>query len=232
MTLAEHLLELRNRLLVAVGTLCVGAVLGWIFYGTTLAVLKHPYCAVNDGHCQLYITAPLDGITLRVKIAAFSGLVLASPVLLWEVWRFITPGLHAHERRWAIPFIASSLLLFLGGCGAAYLTLPHAIRWLDDIGGPSLKQIYDPNQYLSLIIWMMIIFGIAFEFPLLLVTLELLGVVTPAKLLAWWRWSVIGIVAAAAIFTPSSDPFSMMVLAVPLVAFYFLAILVGKLLGR
>jgi sec-independent protein translocase protein TatC len=122
--------------------------------------------------------------------------------------------------------------LFLAGCALAYYIFPHALEFLKAIGGPELRQIYNPNQYLGLILLMMALFGITFEFPVVLVSLELLGVVTPKKLLSWWRWAVIGIALAAAIFTPSSDPFSMLALAVPLTAFYFVSIAIGKILGR
>ena len=124
------------------------------------------------------------------------------------------------------------MVLFLAGCATAYLVLPHALRFLKAVGGPQPDQIYNPNQYLSLILLMMVLFGLTFEFPVVLVALELARVVTPAQLLHWWRWAVIGITVVAAIFTPSSDPFSMLALAVPLVAFYFVAIGIGKLLGR
>ena len=124
------------------------------------------------------------------------------------------------------------MTLFLFGCLVAYLVFPHALHFLIAVGGNRITEILSPNSYLSLVIWMMVIFGLAFEFPVLLVALELVRVVTPAQLLRWWRWAVIGITAAAGIFTPSSDPFSMLALAVPLVVFYFAAIGIGKLLGR
>ena len=178
------------------------------------------------------MTSPLDGLSLRVKIALFGGLVLASPVILFQIWRFVTPGLKATERRYAIPFVLSAFVLFLLGAATAYITLPHALGWLKSVGGPNLQAIYDPIPYLGLILLMMTIFGLTFEFPVVLVSLELARVVTPARLLQSWRWAVIIIVVVAAVFTPSSDPFSMFALAIPLVFFYFLSIGIGKLLGR
>ena len=165
-------------------------------------------------------------------MAAFGGLVLAAPVILWQVWRFITPGLRANEKRYVVPFVVSAVALFLLGCAIAYLVLPHALTFLKAVGGSSLTEIYNPNQYLSLILLMMVLFGVTFLFPVVLVALELARVVTPSKLLGWWRWAVIGITLVAAIFTPSSDPFSMLALAVPLIVFYFVAILIGKLFKR
>jgi sec-independent protein translocase protein TatC len=123
-------------------------------------------------------------------------------------------------------------VLFLLGAATAYLVLPHALSWLKSVGGPNLQAIYDPIPYLGLILLMMTIFGLTFEFPVILVSLELARVVTPARLLKSWRWAVIIIVVVSAVFTPSSDPFSMLALAVPLVFFYFISIGIGKLFGR
>jgi sec-independent protein translocase protein TatC len=188
---------------------------------------------VKSGNtCNLFVTSPLDGLSLRVKIALFGGLVLASPVILFQLWRFVTPGLKAAERRYAIPFVLASFALFLAGAAMAYIVLPHALGWLHSVGGPNLQAIYDPIPYIGLILLMMTIFGLTFEFPVVLVSLELAHVITPTQLLKWWRWAVIIIVVLAAVFTPSSDPFSMFALVIPLVAFYFISIAIGKLLGR
>lgn len=232
MTLTEHLGELRHRLIVAVIAFVVAATVAAVFYNWLLGVLQHPYCVANPHDCRFYVTGPLDPLTLRVEMAAFGGLILASPIILWQLWRFVTPGLRSNERKYAVPFVLASLVLFLLGCATAYIIFPHALQWLRDVGGDRLYELLSPTSYLSLIMWMMVLFGLAFEFPVVLVALELVRVVTTTQLLHWWRWSVIVITAAAAIFTPSSDPFSMLALAVPLVVFYFLAIGIGKLLGR
>jgi sec-independent protein translocase protein TatC len=232
MTLVEHLTELRTRVLVCAAAFLVMAVVAFVVYPQILSFLKHPYCQVAPKHCSFYITGPLDGLALRVKIAAYGGLFLASPVLLWEFWRFITPGLHPKEKRYAIPFVVASISLFALGCVVAFLTFPHALKWLDSIGGPSLNEIYDPTKYLSLIVLLMVVFGITFEFPVLLVSLEVAGVVTPQKLSSWRRWAIVGIVVVAGVITPSSDPFSMLALAIPLYIFYEMSIVIGKLIRR
>ena len=232
MTLVEHLTELRRRVLVCAVAFVVTATVAFVLYPWILSFLKHPYCQVAPHRCGFYITAPLDGLALRVKIAAYGGLFLASPVLLWELWRFITPGLKKNEKKYAIPFIVASITLFALGCLVAYLTFPHALNFLDHIGGPSLTEILDPTKYLSLIVLMMTVFGLTFEFPVLLVSLELAGVVTPKQLSSWRRWAIVVIVVVAGVITPSSDPFSMMALAVPLYVFYELSIVVGKILNR
>jgi sec-independent protein translocase protein TatC len=247
MTLSQHLGELRRRLVVCVIAFSIAATLAAVAYEPILHFLLRPLCSVDvtkagltnragllgsSGSCKLYVTSPLDGLSLRVKISVFGGLVLASPVILFQLWRFITPGLRSQERRYAIPFVAAAFGLFLAGAATAYITLPHALGFLKSVGGPSLQAIYDPLPYLGLILLMMALFGLTFQFPVVLVSLELAGVVTPSRLLHSWRWAVISITVVAAVATPSSDPFSMLALAVPLIVFYFVSIGIGKLLGR
>ena len=232
MTLVEHLGELRRRLIISVAALAVASGVAVALYGPILHLLLRPLCTVNQGRCTLYVSSPLDGLSLRIKIGLFGGLFFSSPVLLWEAWRFVTPGLRAGEKRFAIPFVATALTLFAAGGAVAYFTLPHALGFLRAVGGPDLHEIYDPIPYLGLILLLMVLFGIAFEFPVVLVSLQLARIVTSARLLAWWRWAVILITVVAAVFTPTADPFSMLALAAPLIAFYFLAVLIGRLLKR
>jgi sec-independent protein translocase protein TatC len=248
MTVGEHLSELRYRLIVSISAFIVMATVAVFAYEPILHLLLRPLCSVDaisvrhvsritppfgrPASCNLFVTSPLDGLTLRVKIALFGGLVLASPIILFQIWRFVTPGLKARERKYAVPFVSASFVLFILGALTAYVTLPHALGFLKSVGGPNLQAIYDPIPYLGLIILMMTLFGLTFQFPVVLVSLQLARVVTPAKLLGWWRWAVIGITVVAAVATPSSDPITMLALAVPLVAFYFISIALGKLLGR
>ena len=233
MTIVQHLTELRRRLIVAIVAFVIAACVAALFYNSLLTFLRHPYCQIAASHgCKFYVTGPLDPLSLRVKLAAFGGLVLASPVVLWELWRFITPGLKPSEKRYAVPFIVASIVLFLVGCTIIYTVLPHSLGWLIGVGGPHLQELLNPNSYLTLVIVLMVVFGLTFEVPVVLVALQLARVVTPAALLRHWRWAVISITIASAVFTPSSYPFSMIALAVPLVAFYFAAIGIGKLFRR
>jgi sec-independent protein translocase protein TatC len=167
-----------------------------------------------------------------VKIAFFGGFLISSPIIFFQVWRFVTPGLKAKERKYAVPFVSASILFFVGGVVVAYYIFGRAIQFLQAIGGHSLLTEYNPNQYLSLLILMMVIFGMTFEFPVVLVALELAGVVNPAQLLRAWRYALIIITIFSAVITPSGDPLSMLALALPLTIFYFLAIGVGKLLKK
>ncbi len=233
MTLVEHLTELRTRVLVCAVAFVITATVAFVIYPWILSFLQHPYCQIRPPHgCKFYITGPLDGLALRVKIAAYAGLFFASPVLLWEFWRFVTPGLKPSEKRYAIPFVVASIALFSLGCLVAFYTFPHALQFLDNVGGPSLNQIFDPTKYLSLIVLLMVVFGITFEFPVLLVSLEIAGILSPKQLSSWRRWAIVLIVVVAGVVTPSSDPFSMMAMAIPLYLFYELSIIIGKLVRR
>jgi len=232
MTLVQHLAELRKRLIFSVAAFVIGAAIAAAFYQGMLNILQHPYCRVNPHQCAFYVTGPLDPLTLRIQMAAFGGLFIASPVILFQLWRFITPGLHKREKRYAVPFVIVSIVLFVSGCALAYSVFPHALSFLRHVGGPSLHQILSPNAYLSLILLMMLLFGLTFEFPVVLVGLQIAHVVRPIQLLRAWRYAIIGLTLLAAVFTPSADPLSMLVLAVPLIAFYFISIGIGKLLGR
>jgi sec-independent protein translocase protein TatC len=231
MSLGEHLGELRGRVLRILVAVMVGGVVGFVAYPQILHLLQEPYCQVAR-RCQLYVTGPLDGLSLRVKVAGYAALVLASPVILWQVWRFITPGLSRNEKRYAVPFVASSIALFGAGATLAFFVFPHALQFLGSVGGPSLHQIYTPSSYLGLILALMTVFGVTFEFPVVLVALELAGIVTPKALARWRRWAFVGVVTLAAVITPSGDPLSMLALAVPLYVFYEISIILGRLLRR
>jgi len=231
MSVGAHLAELRRRVLVTGVALVVTCITAFVAYPQILRWLQAPYCRVSP-RCSLYVTGPLDGLTLRIHVAMYAGAFLASPVILWQVWRFVTPGLRRHEKRYAVPFVAASLVLFGAGAWLALVSLPHALRFLGSVGGPTLQQIYDPNKYVGLVMALMAVFGITFEFPVVLVALELVGVVSPQKLASWRRWALVGIVTVAAVITPSGDPFSMLALAVPLYVFYEVSIVIGKVLRR
>jgi sec-independent protein translocase protein TatC len=231
MSLVEHLTELRRRLVISVVALTLGALVAFLFYERILDFLIKPYEEVT-GKTKLVITDPLEGFATRVKISAYGGLFLASPVVLWQLWRFITPGLHKKEKRYAIPFIVASIALFLAGVAVAFLTFEQALRFLVGVGGDDLETLFTPSKYLSLITLMIIAFGIAFEFPVLLVFLELAGVVPSQRLRKWRRPALVIIVAVAALITPSGDPYSLFAMAGPMYLFYEGAILVGRLLKK
>ena len=239
MPLLEHLEELRRRLIRSVAAIAIGMVACWILYPQILDLLLEPYCqirgsgtnAFGDG-CELLVTDPLEPFGVRMMVAGYGGVALAMPVLLWHSWRFVAPGLHAGERRWAIPFVVVGVLLFATGSGLAYWSIPRALDFLIGIGGPDLVSVFSPSKYLGFVVKMMLAFGIGFQFPLVLVFLQLVGVVTPAGLRRTRRYAVVGIVALVAVLTPSGDPFTLLIMSVPMLVFYELAILLGLLRDR
>jgi len=228
MTIWEHIGELRSRLirvLIAVG---IGVVVGWVAFPYVLEFLLRPFFdLVPDG--TLIATSPLQPFATRIKVSGYLGIVFAMPVILWQLWRFVTPGLYPQEKKYAIPFTVSALVLFAAGASIAYVTLNPALRFLIDIGGQNIEPLYTPDSYIMLIVWMMIAFGAGFEFPVLLVALMLINVLEPRQLLGWWRQATVVIVLAAAVITPSGDPISMLALAVPMFFLYFIAIGIGAL---
>jgi sec-independent protein translocase protein TatC len=227
MTLVEHLTELRSRLVKSLIALALGGFLGFLLYEAVLDLLQEPYCQVSE-ECNFVVTDPLEGFSIRLKVSAYVGLLIASPVVLWQLWRFITPGLYPNEKRYAVPFVLSSVVLFLLGAGLALWTFPNALQFLVQIGGESLQPLYTPGKYLSLIIFMMLAFGVGFEFPIVLIFLQMAGVLTWRRLASWRRWAAVGIVVLVAVITPSGDPFTLLALATPMYVFYETSILVGR----
>lgn len=238
MTLFEHLAELRKRLIIAVLAVLVGGVLVYVFYIHIYNFLVHPYHDYlihhpkkNASQGQLVATSPLEAFLTRLKISLYGGVVLASPVVLWELWRFITPGLHKNEKRYAVPFVASAVVLFAGGVTTAVFVFPKALNWLINAGGP-VVPFFGPSKYIGLYAAMCVIFGAVFMYPLVLVFLQLVEVVPSATWRRWRRPAIVVIAAVAAVITPSSDPFSFLALAVPMTVLYEVAILVGRLLKK
>jgi sec-independent protein translocase protein TatC len=247
MTLTEHLAELRMRIIRGALAILIGAIVVLAFYNTVLGWLLEPYaklCARKpDGFCgesfdsktgevSLFALDPIEGLTTRLKISFYGGFMLALPVVLWQLWRFIVPALHKNEKRYALSFVLSSVFLFLLGAAIAFTTLEKALEFLISWAGEDVLPQFQVQAYVRLVVLMMIAFGVGFILPVLLVCLELIGVVTPRRLLGAWRYAVIGIVFAAAAITPSGDPISLIALSVPMIVLYFVAILVGWIVLR
>lgn len=233
MSLVEHLTELRSRIVKAVIALVLGSLVGFLLSNRVLNFLIDPYCAAQKGkECRLVVIDPLEGFATRLKLAIFVGAFIAAPVVLWQIWRFVTPGLHKNEKRYAIPFIASSILLFVAGGYVAIATFPKALEFLIGVGGPNLVPLFSPSKYLRLYMLVVVAFGLSFEFPILLVFLQLAHILRSKQLSKWRRPAVIFIFIFAAVITPSQDPITLFAMALPMVAFYEASILIGKLLKR
>ena len=234
MTLVEHLAELRRRLVVSVLAVTVTAIVVFVVYDRILRWMIDPYCAtLGEGrNCELFITSPLEGLAARLKVAAYGGVFLSSPVLLWQLWRFITPALHKRERRYAIPFVISSVALFAIGLTFGVAVLPRALEFIIDIAGSNVTTLFSPEKYITFLLRVLLAFGIAFEFPILLVFLQLAGVLKRATLKRYRRHAIVAIFAFDAVITPTQDPITLLAMAVPMYLFYELSILIGRLLRK
>jgi sec-independent protein translocase protein TatC len=238
MTLTEHLAELRSRIIRSLLAMVMGIIIVLAAYGPVLRFLTKPYvklCARKGSDfcvANLFYLSPLEGFTTRLSIATYGGIILALPVIMWQVWRFIVPALHAKEKKYAIPFVASSVALFALGAYVAYWTLDKALEFLIAWAGPDVKANFQISKYISLVGLMVAAFGIAFEFPVLLVFLQLVGVLTPQTLLKGWRYAIMAIFVIAAVITPSGDPYSMLALAIPMSIFYLISIVIGLIFQK
>jgi sec-independent protein translocase protein TatC len=235
MTLIEHLVELRRRIIICAIAVCVGAVVGWFVYPWVFSFLLHPYRTIASRSIaggNLIATSPVEGFAVRLKVTTYVAIALAMPVLLWQVWRFVSPGLYKHEKRYALPFVISAIVLFAMGAALAYWTLPKALDWLSAIGGNNITQAYTADKYFQLIAYMMLAFGICFEFPIVLVFLQMAGIVSNEWLRKYRRHAIVVIFIIVAVATPSNDPISLLALSIPLCIFYEGAIVVGRIQNR
>ena len=237
-SLTEHLGELRTRIIRAALAVLIGMVVIVAFYDQVLEFLKQPYvdlCAAKaEGFCdpEVFITSPTEGLSTRIRVGMYGGIIAALPVILWQIWRFVVPALHAKEKKYAVPFVLSSVVLFTAGGTLAYITVGRALDFLIGWAGEDVNEIFTVSSYISLIGLMIFAFGIGFLLPVLFVFLQLVNVVTPRTLLKSWRYATIGVFVLAAVITPSGDPVTLMMLALPMLFLYFVAVLVGWLVLR
>ena len=238
MTLIEHLAELRTRIIRAMLAVVIGIIVVLALYNPLLEFLRAPYeslCARNvELNCtpSLQFISPLEGFSTRLQVSTYGGILLAMPVLLWQVWQFVVPALHAKEKKYAVPFIGSCLALFALGAFLAYWTLGKALEFLIEWAGEGVEANFRVGEYIRLVGMMIAAFGIAFQFPVLLVGMQLVGAVTPQTLLKGWRYAIMVCFVIAAVITPSGDPFSMLALALPMSVFFFISVLIGWLFQR
>lgn len=238
MSLMEHLVEMRGRILKMAIGIAVGAVVGWLLFDWVFDILTRPIigvcehheCLLQDGKVQNI--DPLDPLTTRIRIAVYIGIFVAMPVILWQIWRFVAPALYANERKYTLAFIGPALVLFLTGATLAYFVLPVSLNWLQGIGGAKFVAAYDSGKFVSLIGWMMLAFGIAFEFPVILVALMAMGILSHRTLLRNWRYAVAIIIVITGTITPTADPFTFLFLAGPMIVLFWLAVLLGHLMDR
>jgi len=237
MALSDHLRELRARILRSVLALIVGVVVAVVFYDTLLEVVKAPIDAANralEGNVEIKqafigVGAPL---MFQIKLCFLAAAIGTSPYWLYQLWSFIVPGLHPHERRYSRTFLAIAGPLFLAGVASGYYVLPTGLKVLLGFAGDDVESIVPLEQYFSFFIRMLLVFGVAYEIPLFVILLNLAGIVRGRTLGQHRPWIVIGVFIFAAIATPSTDPFSMLMLAVPMTLLFFVSELVTRVLDK
>jgi sec-independent protein translocase protein TatC len=210
MSLIEHLEELRRRVIVIVIAVLAAAVLGFVIAKPVLNLLRAP---LPDEYATLYFTNPAGAFGAQLKIAGFLGIALAMPVILFEVWRFVTPGLTPRERRFVWPVILAALLLFVLGVVIGYVIIPYALTFLLAFGGDTLTPLLTVDEYIGFVTTMLLAFGLVLEFPIVLIGLARVGVLNHRRLARQRRWAILAIVVLAIVLTPGGDPISPLILS-------------------
>ena len=237
MALSDHFRELRARLLRSVLAIVVCIIGAFFFYNQLLDLITGPYQDAvemlgSETRTEIFISGVTGGLMLQFKLCGVAGLVASSPVWLYQIWAFIMPGLHRHEKRWSLLFMAIAGPLFLAGVATSYYILPKALQVLIGFTPDGMQNLNNFGDFFSFITRMLLVFGVAFEIPLFVVLLNLAGVVTGAQLGRYRAWIVIGTFIFAAVATPSTDPFGMTFLAVPMVLLFLISEVIARLVDR
>lgn len=229
MPLMEHLRELRNRLIQAILGVVLGTVAGFLIFDRLWAFLSGPYCRLPEAHklskdsCTLVVQGILEGFMVNLKVALIFGIVVAAPIWLYEIWAFVTPGLYQNERRYSLSFLGLAIPLFAAGSALAWLTMDKGLSLLLSFAPGNVIPLISMDQYLNFALAMLLIFGVSFELPLLMVFLNIVGILRHETVAKHRRMIIFLMFVFAAVATPSQDPFTMLALALPMVALFGLA---------
>ena len=227
MPLLDHLRELRTRVVKSAFVIALGSIVGWFFYNEIVTKLSEPVCDLKaaqetgaDNCGALYINGVLGPLNLQIKVAILTGIIISAPFWLYQLWAFIAPALHRKEKRNSIFFIVAATPFFAAGAYLGYTILPIAVEVLFGFTPDALNNLVKFDDYLDFVMRAILLFGIAFELPVFLITFNLIGFLSGKAILRPWRGWVFGITLFVAGFTPSADPLSMLALAIPLILLY------------
>lgn len=227
MPLLDHLRELRTRVVKSASVIALGSIVGWFFYNEIITKLSEPVCDLKaaqetgaDNCGALYINGVLGPLNLQIKVAILAGIIISAPFWLYQLWAFIAPALHRKEKRNSIFFIVAATPFFAAGAYLGYTILPIAVEVLFGFTPDALNNLVKFDDYLDFVMRAILLFGIAFELPVFLITFNLIGFLSGKAILRPWRGWVFGITLFVAGFTPSADPLSMLALAIPLILLY------------
>lgn len=230
MSLLEHLEELRRRLIIIVAAILVAAIVGFVLSQSIIDLLINRLPA---GYDKLYFTGVADAFGVRVKVALFAGIAIAMPIILYEVWRFVTPGLTTRERRLIWPMLTGALVLFALGMTVGYVIIPFALGFLLSFGEPGkIEPLLTINEYVGFVTTMMLAFGLVLEFPIVLIALARVGVLSYSRIAAQRRFIILGITIFAIVVTPGGDPFSPTILGVVMYVLFEISMLVIRFIRR
>jgi sec-independent protein translocase protein TatC len=237
MSLADHFRELRARLMKSVLALVVATIVSFFFYDQLLELVTEPYNQARDmlgdkTSTKIYVSGVGGGLMIQLKLCALSGVIASSPIWLYQIWAFVLPGLHRNERRWTMIFVAIAGPLFAAGVALGYYVMPKGLQVLISFTPADMENLNDFNDFFSFITRMLLVFGLALEIPFFVVLLNLAGVVSGRTLGRYRPWIVLGTFVFAAVATPSTDPISMLFLAVPMMVLFFVSEVIARVVDR
>ena len=241
MALIEHIRELRNRLGISLLALAVCVIVAFFLRQQVFDIIKQPYCStdvareaaqVAGTQCKLYAFGPFEQFAVSLRISFIAGVIVSSPVWLYQLGAFITPGLHRNEKKYAAAFLSAALVLFVTGTVFAYFTISRGLEFLLTVGGDGIVTLPSIQSYLSFVTLTLLGFGVAFLFPVVVLFLNFVGIFPSSRMRSWRRGMVVAIAVASAVLTPSQDPFTFMAMALPLYALYEGCIVIGRLRER
>lgn len=229
MSLLEHLEELRRRLIVIIAAIVVAAIVGFLLSKPAIDILRAP---LPSNYEKLYFLTVGGAFAAQLKVGVFIGVAVAMPVILFEIWRFITPGLTKRERRIVWPLLGAALLLFAIGMLVGYIIIPFALTFLLSFAEPGLEPLLTINEYLGFVTTMMLAFGLVMEFPIVLLALARVGILSYTKVARQRRFVILGIVIFAVVVTPGGDPFSPSILSAVMYALFEASLFVMRFVRR